>query len=261
MSLRNLFPIAVLCVSGLSLHAASTKEDALRAAGIAVPPPKAAEAPVKVGTPDMEPLMVKRGKLIFQDSFDKGTINTKNWNHYKGNWEADGDGIKAQELASDMHHPAMQHRLGKTGFKDVIVQASFKFDGGKWMGLSLDNKEHVARCMMTPTDFKIVKMSGIGGTTKGENVDQKKFKFETGKWYTMLWEIRGQEMFARINDETYIFGEMAGVETDKLGFELICGGEWCGWDEVRIWEAEENPKWATTKANLLALKKTPTKKP
>ena len=202
---------------------------------------------------DLAPVMCKKGKLIFEDGFAKGEIS-KAWNKYKGNWQPDGDGLKVQELASDAHHPAMSHKLGA---KDCIIQVTFKFDGAKWMGLSLDNKEHVARCMMTPTGFKVVKMSGIGPTTKGDTVDEKKFKFENGKWYTILWEVRGSEMIARIDDQTFAFGEMAGVETEKLRFELICGGEWAGWDDVKIWEAEENPDWVKTKAKLQAMKPVP----
>ena len=237
--------------------AKASDEDALKAAGLSRPTP-APTAATKVGTPDMEPVMCKRGKLIFQETFDKGVIN-KAWNKYKGGYEPDGDNIKVQELPADGHHPEMMRGLGKTGAKDVIVQGSFRFDGGKWMGLSLDNKEHVARCMLTPTGFKIVKMTGIGPTTKGETVDEKHFKFEAGKWYTILWELHGSEMLARIDDQTVAFGEMAGVETDKLRLSLISGGEWIAWDDIRVWEAEENPAWAATKAKLQALKK-PAKK-
>jgi hypothetical protein len=204
-------------------------------------------------TTDMAPVMCKKGKLIFEDAFTKGEIS-KAWNKYKGNWQPDGDTIKVQEVAADAHHPAMSHNVGA---KDVIVQAKFKFDGAKWMGLSLDNKEHVARCIITPTGFKVVKMSGIGGTTKGVDVDERKFKFETGKWYTMLWEVRGSEMIARIDDLTFCFGDGPGVETEKLRFELISGGEWAGWDDVKVWEAEENPDWKMTKAKLQSLKPAP----
>ena len=258
--------ICTLMLCGFSptfIHAAAN-EDALRAAGISVPPktPDKPAAAAVVGTPDMDPVMLKRGKLIWAETFDKGVIS-KNWNKYKGGYEPDGDNIKSQELATDGHHPEMMRSFGKTPLKDIIIQASFKYDGSKWWGLSLDNKEHVARCMMSAKDFKVVKMSGIGPTTKGENVDSRNFKFETGKWYTILWELHGQEMIARIDDQNFAMGEMAGVEQEKFRLSLISGGEWIGWDDIRIWEGEENPKWAETKAKLQALKpnKVPAKKP
>jgi hypothetical protein len=252
MCFRFILAFCVLTVTSLSAFGAS-KEDALRAAGIAPPPKVPEKPPVTPGTPDMEPVMLKRGKLVWAETFDKGAI-AKAWMKYKGGYEPDNDNIKVQELPGDGHHPEMMRGFGKTPLKDIIIQASFKYDGSKWWGLSLDNKEHVARCNMNPTGFSVTKMSGIGGTTKGENVDTKKVKFETGKWYTILWEIRGQEMIARIDDQTYAMGEMAGVEQEKHRLSLISGGEWLCWDDIRVWEGEENPKWVETKAKLLALK-------
>jgi len=199
---------------------------------------------------DIAPVMCKRGKLLFEESFTEPAIN-KAWHTYKGNIVVENGALKSQEVAADAHHPAISRKLGA---KNVIVQFSFRFDGGKWLGVSFDNKEHVARVMLGPDNFRVMKFSGIGATTKGEQLGQKKTKFEPGKWYTMLVEIHGNEMVARLDDQTYTFGEAsAGVDQDKTRFELISGGDWVGFDDIRIWEAEPNPDWAATKAKLIAL--------
>ncbi|HEX7896789.1 MAG TPA: hypothetical protein VF950_03460 [Planctomycetota bacterium] len=199
--------------------------------------------------PDALNLMLKKGELLLEDSFTAESWGSKDWNKYKGKWEIVGDQLKVAEVASDAHHPAVSR---KAELNCAVIQFKFKFDGAGWLGFSFDGKEHVARCMMRPDAFQVVRMSGIGGTTKGETIDEKKVKLADGAWHTIVIEIGGKEMLAQIDNTHFIFGEKAGVETDKTRFEFISGGQFAWFDDLKIWKAEPDPKWAQKKQLLIA---------
>jgi hypothetical protein len=206
---------------------------------------------IQAGKKAPEPLnlMLKKGELLVEDSFSAESWGSKEWNKYKGKWEIVGDQLKVAEVPADAHHPAVSR---KAELNRAVIQFKFKFDGAGWLGFSFDGKEHVARCMMRPDAFQVVKMSGTGGTTKGETIDEKKVKLGDGAWHTIVIEISGKEMLAQIDNTHFIFGEKDGVDTEKTRFEFISGGQFAWFDDLKIWKAEPDPKWAQKKQLLIA---------
>ena len=199
--------------------------------------------------PDGKVWMCKRGELLWEEKFEGGAWS-KEWNKYKGNFVVEGDAVKSAELAADGHHPAMSRKLG--GDNNVIVQFSFKDDGAPWMGFSIDDKEHVARLIFNPDQFKIVKMSGTGPTTKGTDVDSKKMKLNDGAWHTVVWEIYGDEMVATIDDQQMVIGKAEGMTPTRSRCELINGGQWAWFKDIKVWKAEADDKWPQKRVQLMA---------
>jgi hypothetical protein len=203
----------------------------------------------KKDKPDGKVWMVKRGELLWEEKFDEGKWS-KEWNKYKGNYVVEGDAVKSAEIAADGHHPAMSRKLG--GDNNVVIQFSFKSDGAPWMGFALDDKEHVARLILNPDQFKIVKMSGTGPTTKGSDVDSKRMKLNDGAWHTVVWEIFGDEMVATIDDQQMVLGKAEGMTPTRSRCELINGGQWAWYRDIKVWKAEADDKWPQKRAQLLA---------
>jgi len=201
-------------------------------------------------TADLTPLMCQRGRVIIDESF-AGPEALKKWNRYKGTYEVVDGQLRAAEVASDGHHPALSRRVDAT---NLMVQFAFRIDGAKWQGFAFDDKEHVARAMLGPDSFRILKMSGIGGTTKGESLDSIKVKFDPARWYTMLIELSGDEYLAQIDNQYVLYGEAAGVGGKKSRIELINGGQWAWYDSIKVWEAEPNPAWAAKKPQVIEAK-------
>ena len=107
--------------------------------------------------------------------------------------------------------------------------------------------------MVNPTSFSLKRMSGMGPTTKGETIAEQKFKFEPGKWYTLVVEINGKEVVGTIPEaQIAIAGEHDGVAIDKDRFELISGGAAAWFDDIKIYDAEPNADWAKYKAKIQA---------
>jgi hypothetical protein len=201
--------------------------------------------------------MTVRGKLMKEESFkDQASVakgNPGGWYIYKGKFEVVDGELKVTEQKEDGHHPAMSSKLPS---KNLIMQCRFKVGDSKWQGLSLDNgkaKEHIFRAMINPNGVSLKRMSGMGPTTKGENMAEQKFKFENNKWYTLLVEIWDKEAVLQVPEAKIVIrGENEGVAQEKDRIEFISGGENAYFDDLKVWEAEANPKWAETKATLPA---------
>jgi hypothetical protein len=192
--------------------------------------------------------MTKRGELVFADGFDA----LKDWTGNKGKWVLEDGRLKAAEIAADMHHPA---RGRKAAYHDAVFQFSFRLQGAKWLGVGFDDKEHVCRAIVTPTSFRVQKTTGIGPTTKTVKLDERKKDFDPERWYTMVVEISGNEILARIDGDAVALGEAEGIDVDKLRIALISGGEWAWFDDVKLWKAEKDSAWPARKAQVLAARK------
>lgn len=204
----------------------------------------------KKAAPELPTVMCKRGDLLLEETFTEDTWSK--WNRYKGEWVVDKGKVKVAEIPTDKHHPAAQHKLECT---NAIFQFSFKLDGAGWLGLALDDKEHVARIIIRPDGFEILKMSGIGGTTKGVKVDGKKVKFVPGQWYTAVFEVNGNEMSAIIGNQIVAYGETTGLDVAKTRMEFISGGKYAWFGDLRVWKAEPDKNWPARKQALASRKK------
>jgi hypothetical protein len=187
-----------------------------------------------------------KGDLLWEEKFENGGWS-KEWNKYKGDFTVKDGALKSVELADDKHHPAISRKIAAS---DVIIQVSFKFEGSPWMGVSLDDKEHVARFMLAPDGFRVVKMEGIGETTKGTDVDTTKLKLDDKAWHTAVFEIIGDEMVAAIDDAHMALGKAPGMTAARSRLELISGGNAAWFKDIKVWKATIDPKWADMRAQL-----------
>ncbi len=202
--------------------------------------------------PEPKVWMCTRGDLLWEEKFEGGAYS-KDWNRYKGKFTVEDGALKSVEVADDAHHPAMSRKISES---NIIVQFSFKFDGSPWMGISLDDKEHVARFMLAPDQFRVVKMEGIGSTTKGTDVDVTKLKLDDKAWHTAVFEIYGDEMVATIDDAHMALGQSKGLTATRSRFELISGGQSAWFKEIRVWKAVQDEKWPAKREQIKkALKK------
>lgn len=204
-------------------------------------------------------LMTQLGKVILDEPFTPESWQKnwgKSWN--KGDWQVMGDQLRVAEKAADGHHPEIGYNPkgsgGPAALHNVVVQCKFKYDGAKWMGFGFTDKEHVARIMINDGGFELVKMSGIGGTTKGVKLDRQSMNWDKAKWYTMTIELLGNEIIANVDDQFVLYGEAEGLDIDKNRFTMIVGGQYGWYDELKIWEALPDPKWEKKKPALLVQK-------
>jgi hypothetical protein len=199
---------------------------------------------------DLAPLMTIRGKQVLSDDFSGPSIDSK-WKPGKGKWEIKDGALKGVEVATDMHAATIHTPIKQT---DGIFQFDFRCDGGKTTHLSLNGaKGHICRVTITPNGFQVRKDgSKTDAADKPALLDSCKVSFEKGKWYTMIVEVSGKEMLARVDDKHFAFGEDAKVATPKEMMGFPAAGDSTSFDNVKVWEATANPEWAKTKEKLKA---------
>jgi hypothetical protein len=200
---------------------------------------------------DIEPLMTKRGKQLVSEDFSASSIPSA-YKMEKGTWSIVGGALKGVEKASDMHPATFRIDLKQP--ESEIFQFDFKMDGGTGTALSLNGAGgHVVRVKIAANGFNITKDGSKTDTSdKGEMLDSCKMDFEKGQWYTMIVEISGKEIIARVDDKHYAFGENAKVGTAKTNFGFPSSGDATYFDNVKVWEGQPNPDWSSIKAKLSA---------
>ncbi len=195
-------------------------------------------------------LMTSLGKLMLDEPFTPESWK-KDWGVYKGDFQIVNNQLRVAERAEDGHHPEASH---PGPVHNVVVQFKFRYDACKWMGFSFTDKEHVARIMLNDNGFELVRMSGMGPTTKGHPLDHVTVKWDQSKWYTMTIELLGNEIIAQVDEKYVLYGESEGLDIDKNRIALIVGGQYGWFDHLRMWEAEPDAKWAKIKPQVLEQK-------
>jgi hypothetical protein len=191
-------------------------------------------------TADMKPLMCKRGKLLFSDDFSEAPVS-KNWRVVKGQWEIADGTLKGVELKADNHAAAVRHAMD---FHDGIFQFSFKLDGAKMAAFMLNRKGgHVCRVIINSSGFALNKDGNPAKQEKAVALATVKTPLNAGQWYTMLVEVQGSQILARIDDSHVGFGEHDGINVDKNDFGMPVSGDSASFRDIRVWEAQPNPSF------------------
>ncbi len=197
--------------------------------------------------PDVKPLMTKPGKLLFSD--DLGAGLGKQWSAAKGKWEAANGAVLVKELKEDKHGAVARVPLK---FHDAVIQFAFKLQGARQTTLSInDAKRHICRALITK-DLLTVQKDDFDkdGPDKAAVFDRRPAKLQEGQWYTILVEIKGREMLAKIGEDVVAFGGHEAIDIDKANFGLTVAGESVQFKNLRVWEALSNPDWEKTRAEL-----------
>jgi hypothetical protein len=192
-------------------------------------------------------LLAERGKLLLSD--DLNATPSAEWRVAKGKWQAVDGALHGEELPAD-NHPGVVRRLLK--FQNAIFQYSFKLEGAKQTTLSInDEKEHVCRVLIRPNGFTVQKDDhDHDGPDKAVVFRTIATPIKEGEWHTIVVEILGQEMLARLDGDQVGFGSHELIGTQKANFGLTINGQSASFKNLRVWEALPNKNWAETKAKL-----------
>jgi hypothetical protein len=199
-------------------------------------------------TSEPKTLMTERGKLLFSDDL-AGPLG-KEWKTAKGKWEAVDGAVRGAEIKDEMHGAVTRHVMP---FHDVVVQYSFRLDGAKGTSLSInDAKGHCCRLSINAVGFQVQKDSHDHNMTdKAAVLEKRSAPLKPGEWHTVVVEIRGKEILARLDGQAVACGEHDSLDVDKANFGLTVSGESASFKDLRVWEALPNKDWEATKAKLV----------
>ncbi len=193
-------------------------------------------------------LMCQRGKLLFADDFDKPLGDA--WRTAKGKWVVAGGAIQGSELKSDMHGAVTRHVMK---LHDAVIQYSFKLEGARVTTFSLnDAKGHCCRVLINRAGFSVRKDDhDHEGPDQAVNLQTVKTPLQDGQWYTLVIELNGPEMLARLDGKQVGYGSHEAIDVEKTNFGLTVGGESASFKDLRVWEATVKTNWSATKAKFV----------
>jgi hypothetical protein len=198
---------------------------------------------------DMQPLMTVKGKQLMNEEFT-GSSLPPTWKAAKGKWTIEDGALRGDELAADKHAAVAGADLKHA---NAIYQFDFKFSPtAKGAAFSLNNaKGHVCRVTLARDGFSLNKDgSKTDKADTAKKLDSCKVDFQNGQWYTMIVEINGDEMLARVDDQHFALGSDAKLNGEKTIVRFPITGEGMYFDNVKVWEATANPDWTATKSKL-----------
>jgi hypothetical protein len=58
-------------------------------------------------------------------------------------------------------------------------------------------------------------------------------------------------MVATIDDKEIVLAKVDGMTLTRSRLQLVSSGDWAWYDEIKVWKAEPDPKWAKKRALLV----------
>ena len=208
---------------------------------------------VDAGSPKEVPatLMLQPGKLLVHDDLSKPF--GPDWFGKPGKWEVVDGVTRGSERSEDMH-AAVRRRNVK--FEHAVVVFQFRFDGAKAMSLSMNaEKGHVCRVRVTPEGFVVQRDKDKVKNEKPVVLDKQDVKIEPEAWHTLVVEMSGKDMLARLDGKAMAFGSHDGLITPKASVGFTVQGDGVSFKDLRVYEGTPLKNWPDTRAKLLAERK------
>lgn len=207
--------------------------------------PKAAAAAASSSSAHLEPTLGKRGRLLLEETFDGDSLS-KAWTGKTGGLSVSGGALHASQNRSD-------GRLGlfnrEQAMQDAAIELDFKFAGGRGINVScnpspgeLSKHGHLFSVMITSRMWNITEHNDKSNpNSRSKALASASTNFETGKWYTLLLEFKGENVVARVEGKEALRASSSDFKVKKPGIEFrVSGGdgEEILFDNLRVWELD-----------------------
>lgn len=209
--------------------------------------------PLHAGAPKDAPqtLMLQPTKLLVDEDLSKPF--GKDWFGKPGKWDIVDGVTRGSERTEDMHG-AVRRRNVK--FDHAIVFFQFRLEGAKAMSLSMNaEKGHVCRVRVTPDGFNVQRDKDKKKNEKPVVLDKRDVKIEPKIWHSMVVEMSGKDMLARLDGKEIAFGSHDGLVTTKHSVGFTVQGDGVSFKNLRVYEGTPMSSWSETKAKLVSGRK------
>ena len=229
---------------------------------------------------DDQPLMARRGKLLFEDDFSRAELAPK-WNVGKGFWTIK-DGVATAAENPEDHHGAYAFINPNLDYKDVIAEFSFEMNGASDLVLNMRDQRykgaqagHILRVTINKKKYQIADMKFGGMKWEYYNVkkDPKadpaakkevddKIKEHTATfdapagmdhsvWHQGRAEVVGDELLFSVDGTPVAYFKSEGIDhatKNMLGFTI--SGKTASVKNPRFFIAEADPSWPARRSEI-----------
>lgn len=240
----------------------------------------AASAPLFAA--DAQHSLATPGKLLFEDDFARAEMTPK-WKVGKGFFTLK-DGVVTAAENPDDKHGAYAYVQPNFVFKDIVVEYSAKFEGGKACHLMINDSKykeahagHILRATLFATPAKVDVADYKFGSMKNEIFDKMKdpattteektklrasikdkqaaFKTDADltQWHQVRVEIAGDEILVSLDGKPAAYLKSQGIDhptKNAIGFEIA--GKASNFKSMKIWEATPSPDWTAKREAVVA---------
>lgn len=188
--------------------------------------------------------------LVSAEKFDrpeafapKGKPGITGWMGGIGTWSVkDGAAYAVQEAPSknrpNGHEAVCEHLVD---LDDYVLTAEFKLGASPQVGFVCRDANqpnlHQGRVMITPTAIWIQKMSGIGSTTRREELKRMEVKIDPATWHRITVEVCGDKFVARIDDHV-LEGAHERLKDRKGRIGFVAKAEGAQFRNLALWSAK-----------------------
>jgi hypothetical protein len=193
----------------------------------------------------LEPTLGKKGTLLLEERFAGVTIPA-GWTKNTGKISVADGALHVSQLASDNHIGAFRKAVP---VKDCVVQLDFKFNGATMFHVGFDpapgelkKKGHLFALAITPAGWTLTE-NPDKADPKSKNVVHAKAatKFEPGQWFTLMLEMKGNDVVARVDGKPPLRATAKDFHVKKPGLVFRAGGkddQEVLIDNVKVWALE-----------------------
>jgi len=205
-----------------------------------------------------EPVMLLKGKLLAEANFDSAKQSVS--------WETLGE----VKFAGGALHWASRNGVQKTGvgaaflkadgvsLGDHILQYTFTYHGDFFRNQIVYNDPlgHAIVIELRPDGHHIRKWPDHDQLLRFEEFpDATGSCMEPGRSYTVMIEMRGEEMLIRADEENFLFGKNHRAARDKHKLVVNFEGGHGSLDSVKLWQASPNPIWEQQRGDWITKQK------
>jgi hypothetical protein len=188
------------------------------------------------------PTLGKKGKLLLEETFEDSAL-PKGWTKNTGVISVGGGVLHASQLASENHIGAFRKLLP---LQDCAIQLDFKFAGGTAFQVGFDpapgelkKKGHLFALAITPEGWTLTENIDKSDPNSKNVVHAKAAtKFAPGQWFTLLVEVKGNDVVARVEGKEPLRASAKDFHVKKPGLVFRAGGkdgQEVLLDNVKVW--------------------------
>lgn len=217
---------------------------------------------VSLSAADLKPLLAQPDQVVLQDDFSKpGAFNKQHWGARQGTQWVVEDGVlrgrpsTPEFQAKKKDHFGYEPRISAPVTPpQFIAQFSVRFSGGSETAIVpfLEFGHHVCRLRLSKDGAELV--------VDGESLkvaESKELKYEPGKWYHVLAEMKGEEFVIQFSEGPVLHARHAGFSKppEKGGNGVGIAGPKDGMveiDNVTLWSIKPDAQagWAAKREAL-----------
>ena len=191
------------------------------------------------------PTLGKKGKVLLEEKFEGGAL-PGGWTKNTGVLSVGAGVLHASQLASDQHIGAFRKPLP---LQDCAVQLDFKFSGATAFQVGFDpapgelkKKGHLFSLAITAEGWTLTEHLDKADPNSKNVVHAKSAtKFTPGQWFTLLLEVKGNDVVARVDGKEALRANSKDFHVKKPGLVFRVGGkdgQEVLVDNVKVWALE-----------------------